>query len=58
MLPEDNTAKEMKWWKDKAFIDELDERYEAWQNDNEKAITLEEINVAIETLKEARHNIQ
>jgi len=51
---EDEITEETEWWKDHVFIGELDNRYEAWQKGNEKAYTLNEVDIAIKQLKEKR----
>ena len=50
----DEITEETEWWKDNAFIGELDNRYEAWQKGEEKAYTLNEVDAAIEQLKHKR----
>lgn len=51
MMLEDEITMEVEWWKDNAFVKELDKRYEAWESGKEKGYTLAEIDASIEQLK-------
>jgi hypothetical protein len=43
MILEDDINAETAWWKDNAFVEELNKRYEAWENGKEKGYSMEEI---------------
>ena len=43
-------SKEIKWWENKEFIDELDNRYSAW----EKGYTFAEVDLLFEIAKKKR----
>jgi hypothetical protein len=49
-LLENETPEENEWWKDEAFIAELDKRYEAWESGKEKGYTLEEMKASVQAL--------
>ncbi len=51
---EDEINEETEWWNDKAFIEELDKHYNAWESGKEKAYTLAEIDTSIELIKKKR----
>ncbi len=44
----DNT---LEWWKDKAFIAELDRRYQSLENGTDKGYTLDELETSINKLR-------
>ena len=48
---EDDITETAEWWKDKAFIKEMDEAYDAWETGKEKGFTLAEIDAEIEQLR-------
>jgi hypothetical protein len=54
MMLEDEITEELEWWKDKAFVKELDNRYRAWSSGKEKGYTLAEVDASIEQLKKKR----
>ena len=51
---EDEIKEEAEWWKDKAFVEELYNRYSAWESGKDKAYSLAEIDASIEKLKAKR----
>lgn len=54
MMLEDEITEELEWWKDRAFVKELDKRYEAWASGKEKGYTSAEVDASIEQLKKRR----
>jgi hypothetical protein len=54
MMLEDEITEELEWWKDKAFVKELDSRYKAWASGKEKGYTRSEVDASIEQLKKKR----
>ncbi|MBD0287032.1 MAG: hypothetical protein ICV53_12980 [Flavisolibacter sp.] len=54
MILEDEITEELEWWKDNAFIKELDSRYSDWTSGKEKSYTRKEIDASIEQLKKRR----
>ncbi len=54
MMLEDEIAEEIEWWKDKAFIKELDRRYNAWAGGKEKGYSLSDIDATIAQRKKRR----
>ncbi len=54
MMLEDEIVEEVQWWKDKVFVKELDNRYNAWASGDEKGYTLAEIDKDLEQLKKKR----
>lgn len=51
---EDTIEEELEWWKNKAFMKELDKRYTDWESGKEKGYTMEEIDASIEKMKKQR----
>lgn len=51
MMLEDDIVEKTEWWKDNAFVAELDERYNAWETDKERGFTLAEIDASIDDLR-------
>lgn len=51
MMLEDEITSETEWYKDAAFVKELDVQYNAWKNNNAKGYTLEEADKMIEEKK-------
>jgi hypothetical protein len=51
VMPKDEINEEVEWWKDNAFVAELDSHHEAWAKGQEKGFTLEEIDAAFEQLR-------
>jgi hypothetical protein len=54
MMLEDDITDELEWWKDKAFVKDLDKRYEAWESGKEKGYSQAEMDASIEKLKKRR----
>ena len=52
---ENDIVEENEWWKEKAFVEELDKRYEAWDSGAEKSYTLTEMDASIEKMKKKRN---
>ncbi len=51
---EDQITETNEWWKDEAFVKEMDEGFEAWASGKEKAVTLAELDIVIDDLKAQR----
>ena len=47
-LLENEIEETTEWWKNKEFIDDLDNRYEALENGSDKGFTLAEMETSIE----------
>lgn len=54
MMLEDEITEELEWWKDKAFVKDLDKRYDAWASGKEKGYTQAEVDATIDQLKKRR----
>jgi hypothetical protein len=54
MMLEDTIEEELEWWKNKAFVKELDKRYADWESGKEKGYTMGEIDASIEKIKKQR----
>lgn len=54
MILEGDIEQKSEWWKDDAFVEELDERYEKWQKGEEKAYSIDEIKASVSRLKAKR----
>lgn len=54
LMLEDDITDELEWWKDKAFVKDLDKRYEAWGSGKEKGYSQRELDASIEQLKKKR----
>ena len=52
-----NISKKNKWWKNKEFLDELDNRYCACESGKEKGYTLAEVDSLFEIVKMKRNNL-
>jgi len=50
-LVENDMQKEVEWWENKEFVEELNERVDNCINGSEKGYTMEEINAEIENRK-------
>jgi hypothetical protein len=48
MMLEDTIEKETEWWKDTAFVKELEADYAAWEKGKEKGYSMTEIKAEIE----------
>ena len=55
MILEDEINEKAEWWKDKAFMKELDNRYKAWETGKEKGYTLDEANALFEAAGKKRN---
>ena len=55
MILEDEINEKAEWWKDKAFMKELDNRYKAWETGKEKGYTLYEANALFEAAGKKRN---
>jgi len=55
MILEDEITEKAEWWKDKAFMKELDNRYKAWETGKEKGYTLDEANALFEAAGKKRN---
>ena len=47
MMLEDDIIEKAEWWKNNAFVEELDKRNEAWNTEKEKGYTIDEIEASI-----------
>lgn len=54
MMLEDEIKSETEWYKDTAFVKELDEQYKVWKSGKTKGYTLKDVNDAVEKLKDKR----
>lgn len=54
MMLEDDIKEETEWWKDNAFVNELDRRYATWSAGKEKGYSPAEIDASIEQLRKKR----
>ena len=54
IMLEDTIAADTEWWKDKAFTNDLDERYMNYKNGKETAYSLKEVEESIEVLRQKR----
>jgi hypothetical protein len=45
---ESEIEEETEWWKNEAFVNELDKEYDAWKKGDEKGYTLEEVEASIQ----------
>ena len=55
MILEDEITEKAEWWKDKAFMKELDNRYKAWETGKEKGYTLDEVDALFEAAGKKRN---
>lgn len=53
MLEGDNKS-ETEWYKNTAFVKELDEQYKAWKSGKDIGYTMDEVGEAIERLNDKR----
>ena len=51
MMLEDEIAEQTEWWKDPAFVVELEKEYEAWDSGKDKGYALADIKAEIGTRK-------
>jgi hypothetical protein len=51
MMLEDEIAEQTEWWKDVAFVAELEKEFEAWDTGKDKGHSLEDIKAEIATRK-------
>ena len=54
LMLEDEINEELEWWKDNAFVKELNNRYSAREDGKQKAYSQNEIDSTIERLKRRR----
>jgi hypothetical protein len=54
MMLEDEITEDIEWWKNNAFVKELDKRFAAWETGKEKGYTLAEVDASIAQLKKSR----
>lgn len=50
-LFEDEIVEMNEWWKDKQFLEELDDRYDALETGEDKGVTLQEMETAIQKMR-------
>ena len=53
-LLENEIEETAEWWKQAAFIKDLDQRVEKWEAGKEKAYTVDEIRLHLQQLKKSR----
>ncbi len=53
-LLEDEITENLEWWQDKAFTEELDERYNGYKSGKSKGYTVEEVEASINELRQKR----
>ncbi len=51
MMLEDEIAEQTEWWKDPAFVSELEKEFEAWDSGKDKGYSLADIKAEIATRK-------
>jgi hypothetical protein len=51
MMLEDEISERTEWWKDAAFVSELEKEFESWDSGKEKGYSLENIKAEIATRK-------
>jgi hypothetical protein len=51
MMLEDEITEQTEWWKDSAFVSELEMEYEAWNSGKDKSYSLAEVKAEIATRK-------
>jgi hypothetical protein len=51
LMLEDEITDELEWWKDQAFVSELDSRYKNWLAGKEKSFSKSEVDIALEELR-------
>ena len=54
-LLENEIEETMEWWKDKAFVAELDQRYEALESGKDKGYSVEQLEASIDKLRKKRY---
>ncbi|MHA4811111.1 hypothetical protein ACX0G9_23585 [Flavitalea flava] len=54
-LLENEVEESNEWWKDKAFVDELDHRHEALETGTDKGFTIEQLKTSIDKLRKKRY---
>ncbi len=54
-LLEDEIEENKKWWKDKAFVTELDERYEALENGSDRRFTVQQLEQNVTKLRTKKY---
>jgi len=54
-LLEDEIEKTQEWWKDKAFIAELDRRYNALENGTDKGVSVSDLEANLNKLRKKRY---
>jgi hypothetical protein len=55
MMLEDEITAETEWFKDAAFVKELDTQYRAWKEGSVKGYTLDDVDNAVGKLKQKRN---
>ena len=51
MMLEDDIAEKAEWWKDSAFVAELEKEYEAWDAGKDKGYSIADVKAEIATRK-------
>ncbi len=55
MMLEDDIAEETEWWKNAAFVAELEKEYAAWESGKDKGYSLADIKAEIASRKVKKH---
>jgi hypothetical protein len=55
MMLEDDISEEAEWWKNPAFVSELEKEYEAWDSGKDKGYSLAEVKSEIASRKAKKH---
>ena len=54
-LLEDEIEENEKWWKDRAFVNELDERYKALENGSDRGFTVQQLEHTVTKLRTKKY---
>lgn len=54
-LLENEIEQTQEWWKDKAFVNELDQRHRALEDGTDKGFTLEELKNSVSKLRKKKY---
>jgi hypothetical protein len=54
-LLEDEIENTQQWWKDKTFISELDNRFQALENGTDKGFTVDELETSVSKLRKKKY---
>ena len=54
-LLENEIEETAEWWKDKQFVEELDERYNAMESGKDKGFSIKQLELSIDKLRKKRY---